>query len=363
MKKILLVLLTTFISFSAKASEYIQIDEKGNKQEKISIDDYFKEIDISNYSIEFNPDYLLFVAKNTLDYFDNYESSDNNLKISNALSNIGITNKNIKETLDYIQKVLEEDKNKKQRMKDINFLKSNFRFIKWNPYNPKNKEQEKIRITKYAIFEHQGSIKPNKKYNIPLYGIKKDIADNDLFYKKYTKQDIISGKLADNKEDFEKVEILGYLTREGLEEALMQGTILINFEEGFSKYFNVYKNNGISYIKGLNPKEQKRFWFFRETNSINGYGNTFENRIKVKHGVTFAGDIYNIGLGKVVIMIYGKENSKFAKIGIIADTGGAFVPNLFQLDFLAGTFKNRKEFYKKTLSLPSYADILFLVKK
>ena len=33
---------------------------------------------------------------------------------------------------------------------------------------------------------------------------------------------------------------------------------------------------------------------------------------------------------------------------VVADTGGAFLPNLAQLDFLAGVFNNRADFHKSS---------------
>jgi hypothetical protein len=71
----------------------------------------------------------------------------------------------------------------------------------------------------------------------------------------------------------------------------------------------------------------------------------------------------NIGLGKIVVIEHTKNGRKHLQMGVIADTGGAFLPNLYQLDFLAGIFKNRQEFTKHISQLPEYATAYFLVKK
>jgi trehalose-6-phosphate synthase len=47
----------------------------------------------------------------------------------------------------------------------------------------------------------------------------------------------------------------------------------------------------------------------------------------------------------------------------MADTGGAFLPNLHQLDYLAGIFQNQKEFRQYIQKLPEYANAYILVKK
>jgi hypothetical protein len=48
---------------------------------------------------------------------------------------------------------------------------------------------------------------------------------------------------------------------------------------------------------------------------------------------------------------------------VIADTGGAFLPNLSQLDFLAGTFDSSNDFERYTQQLPSNANAYILIKK
>ncbi|MGB3639041.1 MAG: hypothetical protein WBA39_15910 [Rivularia sp. (in: cyanobacteria)] len=51
------------------------------------------------------------------------------------------------------------------------------------------------------------------------------------------------------------------------------------------------------------------------------------------------------------------------RMGIIADTGGAFLPSLYQLDFLSGIFKNKNDFQQYVNQLPEYANAYILVKK
>ncbi|MFM7368083.1 MAG: hypothetical protein ACKO2Z_09830, partial [Sphaerospermopsis kisseleviana] len=180
---------------------------------------------------------------------------------------------------------------------------------------------------------------------------------------KYTKQEVLSGIYEPGGKEYGKVEHLAYLTREGLEEALMQGTILINFTDGTKAFFNVDRNNGISYVRGLKATAQKRYWYFRQVDAIKGYGYKIDAKISIKPGVTFAGDVLNIGLGRVIMMEYNQGGSKRLQMGVIADTGGAFLPNLDQLDYLAGIFKNQTEFRQYIRKLPEYATAYILVKK
>jgi hypothetical protein len=119
----------------------------------------------------------------------------------------------------------------------------------------------------------------------------------------------------------------------------------------------------MSYIRGLKATAQKRYWYFRQVDAIKGYGYKIDAKISIKPGVTFAGDVLNIGLGRVVVMEHTQNGRKQLQMGVIADTGGAFLPNLYQLDYLAGIFPSQKSFRQYISKLPEYANAYFLVKK
>ena len=296
-------------------------------------------------------------------YYQQHAAEDPVVKREGVLGALGFPLSQILKTIDFMIQILEEDIEQKRetRLKDPDFINSKFKVLRWYPFNPQNPEQtEKIRITKYAVFTHQGSKVKTEKFSIPLYGLKDN---DDTFYENYTKQDVLSGIYEKGGKEYGKVEPLVYLTREGLEEALMEGTILIKYPDGTSEFFNVNKNNRIAYIKGLEPRKQKRYWYFKKVNSINGYGNKIENRIKVEPGVNFAADVFNLGVGRMVVLEYTNNGMKKLKLGVIGDTGGAFLPNLHQLDFLAGIFKTRKDFVEYSKSLPSYVNAYILIFK
>lgn len=276
----------------------------------------------------------------------------------------GITVQDALNTLDFMISVLQEDISNKRvtRLQDPNFINTHFRVMKWSAYNPGNPSQKQLRLTKYAVFTHPGSRKKTPTFNTAIYSLK-DHSITDNFYTKYTKQDVLRGIYEPGGKEFGKVEPLAYLTREGLEEALMEGTILIKFSDGSQALFNVDRNNGIPYIRGAAARAQKRYWYFREVDAIKGYGYKIDAKISISPGVTFAGDILNIGLGKVVALEYLQGGRKHLKLGIIADTGGAFLPNLHQLDFLAGIFQGRTDFDRNIRRLPEYATAYILVKK
>jgi hypothetical protein len=307
--------------------------------------------------INFEPNKMLTVLTNTRAYFA--QSQDPKISLGGILGTQGVSPMDTVKTLDFAIATLREDLQAKRpnRLQDPNFIRQNFRTIQWNAADPKQPEQSKIRITKYAVFTHPGSRTKTDKFDTAIYSLK----DPRAKAAKYTKQEVLAGIYEKAGKDAyaDKVEPIAYLTRDGLEEALMEGTILIKFNDGTQGFFNVDRSNEIAYIKGLDRKEQKRYWYFKPVDKIKGYGQAMENKISIEPGVTFAGDVLNIGLGKLVVI----SSADGMRMGTIADTGGAFLPNLHQLDFLAGTFDGKPAFDKAARSLPEYATAYFLVKK
>lgn len=351
-------------NFLAASAPYPVVDEFKKYKFSINGSQVVTPVKLPSSKVNFNQEDLLTVLVNTRKYFQDYSSEDPDILRTGMLATQGVTVPDVLNTLNFMIVVLKEDiaNNRATRLQDPKFINSNFRVIKWTAYNPKDKKQKQLRITKYAVFTHPGSRKKTSTFNTPIYSLK-DNSNNDKFYTRYTKQDVLSGIYEPGGREFGKVTSLAYLTRNGLEEAIMEGTILINFTDGYKAFFNVDRNNGMSYIRGLKATAQKRYWYFREVDAIKGYGYKIDAKISIKPGVTFAGDVLNIGLGKVIIIEHTQGGRKHLQMGVIADTGGAFLPNLYQLDFLAGIFKNKKEFGQNITQLPEYATAYFLVKK
>ncbi|MFM7407830.1 MAG: hypothetical protein ACKO3K_14540 [Cuspidothrix sp.] len=344
-----------------KSIFYSVIDEWKNYQYSINSNQVLRAAKLPDNQINFNQSDLLTVVTNTRKYFQKYSQEDPDIQRTGILVTQGVTVKDILKTLDFMIVVLQEDiaKNRPTRLQNPDFINKNFRVIKWSAHNPENRQQQKLRLTKYAAFIHSGSREKTPKYNTPIYVLTEE-SRQDKFYTKYTKQDVLSGIYEPGGKEFGRVKPIAYLTRNGLEAALMQGTVLVNFTDGTKEFLNVDKNNGMSYIRGVKATSQKRYWYFKEVDAIKGYGYKIDAKISIKAGVTFAGDVLNIGLGRIIVI---EDNQKRLKMGVIADTGGAFLPNLYQLDFLAGTFASEKEFQNYIHKLPEYTNAYILVKK
>ncbi|MGH1394540.1 MAG: hypothetical protein ACRAVC_10965 [Trichormus sp.] len=343
---------------------YPIIDEWRKYKYSVNGNQILSAAQLPTTKVNFNQSDLLSVLVNTRKYFQEHGAADPDILRPGLLSTQKVTTEDILKTLDFMIVVLREDiaKNRITRLQDPNFINRNFRVIRWTAYKPENPKQKQLRITKYAVFTHPGTRKKTPTYNTPIYSLKDNTA-TDKFYTRYTKQDVLSGIYEPGGKEFGKVVPLAYLTRNGLEEALMQGTILINFLDGSQAFFNVDRNNGMSYIRGVKATAQKRYWYFRQVDAIKGYGYKIDAKISIKPGVTFAGDVLNIGLGRVVVMEHTRNGRKQLQMGVIADTGGAFLPNLYQLDYLAGIFPSQKSFRQYISKLPEYANAYFLVKK
>lgn len=344
---------------------YRVIDELKKYQYSINGNNLFSPAQLpSSNKVSFNQKDLLSTLVNTRKYYQDHADDDPNILRPGVLGTQGVSVEDITKTLDFMIAVLQEDiaNNRPTRLQDPNFINSNFRVIRWSAYNPKQPQRKDLRITKYAVFVHPGSRTKTAKFNVPLYSLK-DTPLTDKFYTKYTKQDVLSGIYEPGGKEHGKVKPIVYMSREGLEEALMQGTILVDLGGGSSAYFNVDRSNEIPYVKGINRRSQKRYWYFREVKDIKGYGYKIDEKISIKSGVTFAGDVLNVGLGRMVVIEYMKNGRRHLRMGVVADTGGAFLPNFHQLDFLAGIFKSKASFNRHIKQLPTYAKTYILIKK
>jgi hypothetical protein len=324
----------------------------------------FKPSRLPISKVDFNAPDMLSVLIGTRKYFQEQSSSDPDLRRQGILATQGVTVADVLKTLDFMILTLQEDIRAKRaiRLQDATFLNANFRVIQWTAFNPSVQKEQRLRMTKYAVFSHPGSRTPTAEFDLGLYSLKPS-ADADRIRLKYTKQDVIKSIYEPGGKEFGTVEPLAYLNREGLESALLQGTVSIQFTDGTSEFFNVDRNNGIPFIKGLAPFDQQRYWYFRPVDNIKGYGQTVESKISIKPGVTFAGDVLNIGLGRMIVTEDASGGKSGLRMGIIADTGGAFLPNLHQLDFLTGIFDSQAKFNDRARKLPEYIKAYILVKR
>lgn len=320
---------------------------------------------------EINGPALCATAKHTLAYLNRGSSYDPRVIHEGKILKIPLNR--IKETLVFICQ-------NQSKFNDPVFIKQNFEFIRWYPDLNRAKvlsahkpllqhiPNNQILMTKYYVHLAKASSKHSSTYPYALYGLPADeqnltIEEADskpyLTRFKYGKQAILRGALNDKQ-----VPILAYLSRDDLESSLLQGTVVADLGSLGKKIFNVHRNNNIAYDRTKAPYQQERYWYFKQVDGIKGYGKDAEDKITVNPEVTFAADLTQFGLGKMLLIQYkDKSGTKISRAGIFADTGGAFADNLYQVDYLAGSYPGKQAFYKATHNLPDYVEAYFMVLK
>lgn len=348
------------------------VNEKAEVTANINARQYFQPVkQLAGKAVLTDPKKLLTVAKNSLAYLEQHPQDP--AVTAGLFQEMGYDLNAAKRTLKTIISTIESDTQNKraQRILDPRWLEQNFQLLHWSADTAGAKKHnvkmvdKRLRITKYVVFSSPGSPVKTARFNTALYALPADEAQlsnedaeakkSSLMRYRYTKQDAVNGKL-----DSLGVKPLVWLPRQGLEDALMQGSLMVTMANGQQRMFNVHRNNGIGYDRNQkNPWLQRRYWYFKEVAGILGYGN--DDKVLVEPTVTFAGDVFNLGLGKVVAMRYLQQGKPVIRLGILADTGGAFLPNLYQLDYLAGLFPSRAAYQKGVAHLPTYADTYILM--
>jgi len=321
----------SFFNFTSVSSfvvdQYDSCTVPGNFSTPLPLQSTFSLVrpKISSTRVDTNPLHLRKIVEDMLLYLKKVGKNQRHYTQPKEFTARYMSLRKVQQTLRFIKKTIDEDEffQRKYRILDQKFIQKNFGFFAWK--NP-------IRITRYTVYSFKGSSCKTKKYNCALYGL-----INKYRVPAFTKQQVLSGVFEKNLKYKEIVKPLVWVTRDDLEKALMEGHALISMQNGMVRAFSVHKNNGILYDKSeLQPKNQQRYWFFTERNSrqIKDFYNKCINR----KDVMFAGDIESIGLGKV-IMVDEKDpdTGKFSiRLGLLADTGGAFKDNLGQLDQFIG---------------------------
>lgn len=327
------------------------------------------------------------VADNTHSYIKNFPE-DNYAVHSGLTAGVNVSLLRVKQTLDYVCDVYHEDvkDNVSSRLNDAEFLKQHFEFILWQPDKAKANQvakqstneiktrllkgipEDSLLLTKYYTKLLTGSESKTAYFSQALYklphdeqGLSLEQAEDkktQLTRFKYTRQQIIQGALL--KHNLAKPLI--WVSEEALHDVLLQGTGVLKVN-GETRYFNVHRNNGIAYDYHIGKREQARYWYFSEVPSILGYGKNIEEKIPLVPYVSLAGNVKQLGIGKLVLLSYQARSSTSSHLAILADEGGAFDDNLFQLDHLVGSYHGWKDYHQANKHLPDYAKVWIMVVK
>ncbi len=360
-------------SFANLSSFHVDNDASGNffrppSPYHLPVYKFFKDkpLTCSHVQVVTEPLRLLQAAKDALHYFDIHQSGRDHIINPEGFRDI-LSAYDVKKTLRFVIATIEADKKTgNYRILDPAFIEENFGGIAWNAdwqgaarLAVKLPHDGQIRLTSYGIMTAKGSVKKTAQYPCGLYYLQ----DHSIQYS-YTKQQILAGIL-EKQNNRNKRKALAWVNRQDLEDALMHGTVLVSFSDGSKKILNVDRHNGVPYQRAnKNVLSQKRYWFFREIKSSSKRGQQIIQRFNNRKSVIFAGDLYNIGLGKLIAITHQNPQTKRKemRLGILADTGGAFVNNLYQLDYFGGIFYSKQAMKNHLRTLPSFTRATILYK-
>ncbi|MGB0835669.1 MAG: hypothetical protein ACPGR2_14255 [Psychrobium sp.] len=335
---------------------------------------------VSGAMTPLSSDDLCDVASGTINYLDKGKAYDGHANHPGISQQFGGDLARIKATLAFICIVNQQDKKagRQSRLHDINFINRHFEMVRWLPDQQQvakfshqkpllqNIPDGHLLLTKYYIKKAKGSAiqsesTPHALYQIPhdeasLTLEQADAKKDHITRYQYTKQQVLSGVL-DKKA---LAEPMVWLSRSDLEDTLMQGTVMIEDAAGNPQhFFNVDRNNGIAYDRNLKKEQQGRYWYFKKTQSVLGYGKDASYKIPIKPLVTVAGDLAHLGLGKLIMLSHNNQH----RLVVLADTGGAFEKNQYQLDYLGGYFYNWGDYINTYRHFPDYFEARILLLK
>ncbi len=251
-----------------------------------------------------------------------------------------------------------------ERLSDPAWLGKCFSALRWKP----DTERAQIRLTRYLIYEVEGRLSPDVDHPYALYALPADEAGlteaqaeekrATLLRFRYSRQDILAGVYRAGGASENEAPALVWVSLNDHEQALMQGSVSVRLPgEAERRLYNVHRANGIPYDRSIKETtKQPRYWYFRALERVRGWGVDPVPGISLEPLAAVAGDHYNLGLGRLIAL----KNADGLRLVVLADTGGAFQPNLHQLDLYSGIYPSFAAFSAATSGIGDYADAWLL---
>lgn len=280
---------------------------------------------------------------------------------SSLLQDVGVSPEAQRATLEWVARTAATEP---ARLTDPATLARCLTPYKWTP----DAGRKQVRLTRYLVYDVPGSAVPTDAQAFALWATPNDeagltpaeaLAKKDTLLRfRYTRQDVAAGVYKAGRAAAGAATPLVWLTHEQHEQALLQGTISVTLPDNTRHLYNVDRNNGMPYDRSLrDTKLQRRYWYFKEVPAIGGWGEAPTPKIRLEPFVAVAGDVYNIGLGALLLL----RTADGLRLTVLADTGGAFQPNLHQLDLYSGVFPDAATFQHATSAIGDNADVWALV--
>jgi hypothetical protein len=283
--------------------------------------------------------------------------------VGGPIREVGATPERVVDTLRRVAQVVEEDiaEGRPSRFADPDFVSAGFEVRRWVTDTAAAARRKvdlapgQLRLTRYFVPEVQGCGARSSACPVALY------ADpGPSLRDRFTRAEVFAGAYEVGGAAAGGATPLAWLSRADAHDAMMQGTVVVRTPDG-DQTFNVDVPNGRPYRPGVASEGQERLWYFRAVDGALGFGEAGD-KLRLEPGAAVAGDPFNIGVGALVGLHWRDPAGAHTRLVVVADTGGAFQPNLFQLDWFAGRFPDRKALYAATSGVPDRvaADILLV---
>jgi membrane-bound lytic murein transglycosylase len=295
----------------------------------------------------------------------------------------------IRDTLAFVCEIHAEDQRhgRPSRLADPQFIAQHFEQLRWQPDKAgaarlaagkpllANLPEDRLLLTKYYVrmadgHDTQTNVAPHALYGLPFDEADLSLEEADARREQITryrfgKQRIVEleSSPAGTRSLAALAPPLIRLSRADLEGALLQGTAVVTDPSGQRRYFNVHRNNGVAYDRARKPEEQERYWYFKEVPGVLGYGKDADYKIPVRPLVTVAGDVFQLGLGRLILLRTIEAGEPTYRLTVLADTGGAFHDNLYQLDWLSGYYRDWDHYHAANRHIGDYAQAWLLLKR
>lgn len=270
-----------------------------------------------------------------------------------VLSELGVSPARVVATLRLLARIVAEDEavGVPSRLADPAFMAAQFEVRRWAPdiaaaaARKVSLGADELRLTRYFVPEVRGSDTATAEFPEAIF------ADpGPEWRERFTRREVLDGAYEAGGAAPGAAPPLVWLTRADVHDAMMQGTIAVRTATGI-RLFNVHVPNGHPYRPGRTGEAQDRLWYFREVDGAYGFGEA-DDKVRLEAGAAVAGDPFNLGVGALVGLHWTTAGAPRSRLVVLADTGGAFQPNLFQLDYFAGAFPDRAALYAATAGLP-----------
>lgn len=273
---------------------------------------------------------------------------------------LGVTDARAEATL---QLVIDAARDTPARLTDPAWVAATFETRAWTP-DPADPAAARlrlgpgeVRVTRYLTTQVAGSTAPDATHDQALW------ADpGEPWRTRYTRREVCEGAFRTGP-DAGRSTPLVWVTEAAFHDALMQGSAEVATPDGRVVTYGVDVPNGRAYVPGRRGRDQDRFWFFRALpEGPRGWGPPGLPELNLRAGVAVAGDVFNLGVGRLVVVEHpdGRGGTTL-RLAVLADSGGAFQPNLHQLDWYGGAFPSHDALYAAWRGLPDRARAWVLV--